>query len=101
MLCVDHNFYWVFRVVLDKAYRPLNLVVVRKVKVGPNSFDVSWLVYILNQVRLVLFVVASCEVIETLSLPNGQEAIAHPDVIILFVRCQTSHKIPRSGFAHK
>lgn len=86
VLCVDHNFYWVFRVILDEAYRPLSFVIVRKVKVGPNSFDVGWLVYILNQIRLILFVVASCEVIETLPLPNGQETIAHSDVIVLFVR---------------
>ena len=80
--------------VLHKRHCSLGIHAVGVVDVSPNTFNVA-VVDVLDGIHFTILGVASREVVEALTLPDGQLPVTHSNVVIGVVFGQPSDEVPR------
>lgn len=74
---------------------------VRVVEIGPEAFNISWVVDVFHNVWLVVGAVAGCEMVVALSLPDGQDSVIHIHIVVVLVRGHSGHEVPSSVLSRR
>jgi len=70
------------------------IITIGVVNISPDTFNISWIINILNHIWIVVNWIAGSEMIVSLSLPHSQCSVSHSDIIIFLVLGQSSHEVP-------
>ena len=91
---VELNSLWGIISISDETNSSSGSNTVRIIDVGPNTFDIT-VVDVLDCIDFTILCVAGCEMVISLSLPDGQLSISHSDVIVGIVFCKSCNEVPR------
>lgn len=76
----------------------LSCIWVWEIEMSPKTFNISRIINISNHIWISWLNIIGSEVIISLSLPDCQDSVSHSNIVIIFMLCQSCHKVPRSIF---